>query len=190
MAVNVMIPEALRTLTGGTHEVKVEATSVREMFAALETKHPGFKERLFDEKGELRRFVNVFVNEEDIRFDNGLDTALQANATVSILPAAAGGDGKKKAAPDSQADIPVIAGPVKRRVYLTFTEDTTCRPMIYELVKKFDVIPNIRSASANEKIAIMSMEISGEEESLEKAFAWLKKQNVKVDPIEMNVVEP
>ena len=129
MPVNVMIPEALRTLTGGTHEVKLEATSVREMFANLEIKHPGFKERLFDEKGELRRFVNVFVNEEDIRFDNGLDTALAANATVSILPAAAGGDGKKKVAVDD--DTPVSQGPASRRVYLTFSEDTTCRPMIW-----------------------------------------------------------
>ncbi len=82
------------------------------------------------------------------------------------------------------------AGPQVRRVYLTFDEETTQRPMIWELIKKFEVIPNIRSASATEKLAIMAIEFTGAAEQLDAAFAWLKKQNVRVDPIEMNVVEP
>ena len=91
MAVTVRIPTQLRNLSGDAAEVQVEAATVAEALKALEAQHPGFAERLFDEKGELRRFVNVFVADEDIRFMQGIDTALDAGTTVSIVPAVAGG---------------------------------------------------------------------------------------------------
>jgi molybdopterin converting factor small subunit len=87
----VRIPTQLRSLTGGTSEVKVEGTTVGDVLAALDTEHPGFKDRLFDEAGKLRRFVNVFVADEDIRFLQGLDTPIDDKTTVSIIPAVAGG---------------------------------------------------------------------------------------------------
>ncbi|HYG73832.1 MAG TPA: NIL domain-containing protein [Planctomycetota bacterium] len=77
-----------------------------------------------------------------------------------------------------------------RRVYLTFNKELCTKPIIYELVKKFDVIPNIRSASVTEDVGIMGVEISGPRESVDKALDYARKQGVKVDPIEMNVVEP
>ena len=91
MAVTIRIPTQLRALAGGGSEVEVDATSVGEALKALDARHPGFAERLFDEQGELRRFVNVFVADEDIRFMQGLDTALDDGTTVSIIPAVAGG---------------------------------------------------------------------------------------------------
>lgn len=187
MSINVRIPEALRKLTSGADLVKVEAGNVRDMIAALDTKHPGLKERICDEQGNVRRFVNIFVNEEDIRFMQNLDTPLAAGAEVSILPAIAGGS-SKPVKPDRKTVVGL--GPQVRRVYLTFDESTTQRPMIYEIIKRFDVVPNIRSASATEKLAIMAIEFTGAEETLDNAFAWLKKQGVRVDPIEMNVLEP
>ncbi len=91
MAVTVRIPTQLRELSGGASEVSTEAGTVQSVLDALNTAHPGFGERIFDEKGELRRFVNVFVAEEDIRFLEGMDTPVPDGATVSIVPAVAGG---------------------------------------------------------------------------------------------------
>jgi len=87
----VRVPTQLRTLSGGIAEVTVGGGTVGEVLAALETAHPGFGARLFDEGGQLRRFVNVFVADEDVRFLQGLDTKVADGQTVSIIPAVAGG---------------------------------------------------------------------------------------------------
>lgn len=89
-AVTVRIPTQLRDLCGGASEIRVEGATVRQVLDALEAAHPGFADRLFD-GGALRRFVNVFVTEEDIRFLSGLDTPVAAGQVVSIVPAVAGG---------------------------------------------------------------------------------------------------
>jgi molybdopterin synthase sulfur carrier subunit len=91
MSVRVRIPTQLRSLAGGVSEVEVDGGDVGEVLKALEAAHPGFHERLFDDGGKLRRFVNVFVAEEDIRFLQGLETQVAPGATVSIVPAVAGG---------------------------------------------------------------------------------------------------
>lgn len=88
---NVRIPTQLRTLTGGASEVTVDGSTVAEVLKALDAAHPGFADRLFDESGTLRRFVNVFVADEDIRFQQGVDTPVEPGQTVSIVPAVAGG---------------------------------------------------------------------------------------------------
>jgi molybdopterin synthase sulfur carrier subunit len=90
-AVTVRIPTQLRPLAAGKGEVQVDGTTVGEVLKALEAAHPGFQDRLFDDSGKLRRFVNVFVAEEDIRFLDGLETAVAEGSTVSIVPAVAGG---------------------------------------------------------------------------------------------------
>jgi len=91
VSVSVRIPTQLRTLTGGRGEVEVEGVTVGEVLKALDAAHAGFAERLFDEDGRLRRFVNVFLADEDVRFLEGLDTPVTAGQTVSIVPAVAGG---------------------------------------------------------------------------------------------------
>jgi sulfur-carrier protein len=91
MAVTVRIPTQLRQLSGGANEVAVEPGTVGEIVKQLEARHNGFAERLLDEQGNLRRFVNVFVADEDVRFLNGLDTPVPDGETVSIVPAVAGG---------------------------------------------------------------------------------------------------
>ena len=93
MPVKVRIPTQLRELSGGQGEVSVEGSTVAEVLKALDAAHPGFQGRLFDDSGKLRRFVNVFVADEDIRFENGLETAVSDGQTVSIVPAVAGGSG-------------------------------------------------------------------------------------------------
>ncbi len=89
--IKVRIPTPLRPLTRGQGEVEAKGGSVAELIDHLEGMHPGLKARLCDEKGELRRFVNVYVNEEDIRFLKGKDTVLKDGDEVSIVPAIAGG---------------------------------------------------------------------------------------------------
>jgi molybdopterin synthase sulfur carrier subunit len=91
MSVNVRIPTPLRKLTGGSDEVSIEATNVGELIDNLEAAHAGLKERLCDDAGEIRRFVNVYVNDEDVRFLDGRNTALKDGDEVSIVPAIAGG---------------------------------------------------------------------------------------------------
>jgi molybdopterin synthase sulfur carrier subunit len=91
MAIIVRIPTPLRRLANGQGEVSVEAKNIRELIDALEASYPGFKERLVDENGELRRFVNLYLNDEDIRFLKGIDTELKDGDTLSIVPAIAGG---------------------------------------------------------------------------------------------------
>jgi len=91
MSVKVRIPTQLRPLAGGAGEVVVEGETVGDALKALDVAHPGFSERLFDDTGNLRRFVNVFMGEEDIRFLDGLGTTVPAGTVVSVVPAVAGG---------------------------------------------------------------------------------------------------
>ncbi len=90
MPITVRIPTPLRTLTSGLDEVATDGLTVAEVINNLETAHPGIKDRLCDEKG-VRRFVNIYANDEDIRFLDGLDTDLNDGDSLSIVPAIAGG---------------------------------------------------------------------------------------------------
>jgi sulfur-carrier protein len=91
MSVHVRIPTPLRRFTGGAEEVSVTGDTVAALVEDLERNHPGLKERICDEQGKVRRFVNIFVNGDDIRFLNNLETATKAGDEVSIVPAIAGG---------------------------------------------------------------------------------------------------
>jgi len=91
MAVTIRVPTTLRPLTAGLAEVQVEGMNVAELISSLESKFSGFSDRVLDENGELRRFVNIFVDDEDIRFIDGLATAVADGITVAIVPAVAGG---------------------------------------------------------------------------------------------------
>ena len=91
MGVTVRIPTPLRRMTGGADKVDLEVADLSQMIDRLENDYPGFKERLLDEEGELRYFVNIYVNGEDIRFDQGLRTSIKSGDEVSIVPAVAGG---------------------------------------------------------------------------------------------------
>jgi len=91
MSVSVRIPTILRTYTGGESEVKAEGATLRDVIADLEKNHSGIAARVLDDAGKLRRFVNVYVGDEDVRFADGLDTATPDGTQVSIIPAVAGG---------------------------------------------------------------------------------------------------
>jgi len=94
MSVEVRIPTILRTYTDGEKAVSGEGATLSEVIEHLETNHPGLKDRLVeakDGKPDLRRFVNVYVNDEDVRFTGGLGTSLRDGDSVTVLPAVAGG---------------------------------------------------------------------------------------------------
>jgi sulfur-carrier protein len=90
MAIEVRIPTILRTYTDGAKQVEGHGSTLDELLADLESKHTGLRERLVDDKG-LRRFVNVYLNDEDVRFLDGLETPVKDGDTVTVLPAVAGG---------------------------------------------------------------------------------------------------
>ena len=90
MAVQVRIPTILRNYTGGEKQVEGAGGTLADLFADLEARHPGLRDRLVEDGG-LRRFVNVYVNDEDVRFLGAIDTPLADGDTVTILPAVAGG---------------------------------------------------------------------------------------------------
>lgn len=90
MAISVRVPTQLRTLTQSLEEVSASGSTVGEVLGALGEKYPGFRERLLDDKG-IRRFINVYLGDEDVRFLDGLDTPLKDGDSLTIVPAIAGG---------------------------------------------------------------------------------------------------
>ena len=91
MSATVRIPTILRTFTSGAGEVTAEGSTLREVLDNLETSFPGIRDRIVDEQGALRRFVNVYVGDDDVRFIGGLDAEISDGARISIIPAVAGG---------------------------------------------------------------------------------------------------
>ena len=91
MSVSVRIPTILRTFTGGSAEVNADPGTLREVLASLDASYPGLAGRILDDADNLRRFVNVYVGDEDVRFAEGLDTPVPAGSRVSVIPAVAGG---------------------------------------------------------------------------------------------------
>jgi sulfur-carrier protein len=91
MSVTVRVPPVFRPMTSGSSQVDVEGTTVAEVLSALESEHPGFKDKLLDDQGSLVRYVNLFVDDDDVRFLDGLDTPVPDGGTLSIMQAVAGG---------------------------------------------------------------------------------------------------
>lgn len=91
MSASVRIPTILRSYTGGEKEVTADGSTLTELLDSLESTHPGIKGRIIDDTGSLRRFVNVYVGDEDVRFVGGLEAEVVDGAKVSIIPAVAGG---------------------------------------------------------------------------------------------------
>ncbi len=91
MAIRVRVPTPLRRFTGGEGEVSAEGSSIRQVIDDLERRHAGIRERLLDDKGEIRRFVNIYLNGDDIRFLDSLNSKVKDGDDISIVPAIAGG---------------------------------------------------------------------------------------------------
>ncbi len=106
--VKVRIPTPLRPMTGGKSEVETQASDIQAMIESLNGQFPGLKSRICDDAGEIRRFVNIYLNEEDIRFMKGKDTPLKDGDQISIVPAIAGGSAGKR--PRPWVREPALAG--------------------------------------------------------------------------------
>ena len=91
MSISVRVPTILRPYTQGASEVSVEGSTLSEVLESLDTSYPGIRGRVLDDSGELRRFVNVYVDNDDVRFAEGLQTSIKDGGQVSIIPAVAGG---------------------------------------------------------------------------------------------------
>lgn len=164
MAVKVRIPTPLQKLTNNQGEVRCEGATINDVLVELERQHPGIRERLCDAEGKLRRFVNIYVNEEDIRFMQGQDTALKEGDDISIIPAIAGG-----------------AQTSKKRVTLVFPPDQIKEPAVFTMAKKFDIMPNIRKARVTETVGEMTLELEGTEKNLAEGIKFLESRGIKVE---------
>ena len=179
MPIKVRIPTPLQKLTNNQGEIHCDAATINEMLTALEKNHPGIKERICDGEGKLRRFVNIYVNEEDIRFLQGQDTLLKDGDDISIIPAIAGG----ALPPPQRTGTGRQAKLTKKRVTLVFPQDQITKPAVFTMAKKFDIMPNIRKARVTETIGEMMLELEGTEESLEKGVKYLESLGIKVEPV-------
>jgi molybdopterin synthase sulfur carrier subunit len=171
MEVNVRIPTPLKKLAGEQDVIKAKGRTVGEVLQWLTETYPGLQERLRDEQGEVRRFINIYVNDEDIRFIKNLGTPLKEGDQISIIPAIAGGSS------------------LKRRVTLTFPPKLIREPVIYNIGHRFKVVTNIRSANVSENVGWVTLEIDGEEEEYSKALDYLNEVGVTVKPVERDVIE-
>ena len=171
MEVHVRIPTPLKKLAGEQDVIKAKGTTVGEVLQWLTETYPGLKERLRDEQGEVRRFINIYVNDEDIRFIQNLETPLQEGDHVSIIPAIAGG------------------AYARRRVTLTFPPKLIKEPVIYNIGHRFRVVTNIRSANVLENAGWVTLEIDGEEDEYLKALHYLNEMGVSVEPVERDIIE-
>jgi molybdopterin synthase sulfur carrier subunit len=171
MEVHVRIPTPLKKLAGEQDVIKAKGTTVGEVLQWLTETYPGLKERLRDEQGEVRRFINIYVNDEDIRFIQNLETPLKEGDHVSIIPAIAGG------------------AYARRRVTLTFPPKLIKEPVIYNIGHRFRVVTNIRSANVLENAGWVTLEIDGEEDEYFKALHYLNEMGVSVEPVERDVIE-
>jgi molybdopterin synthase sulfur carrier subunit len=161
----------LKKLAGEQDIIKASGRTVGEVIQWLTETYPGLKERLRNEQGEVRRFINIYVNNEDIRFIQNLETPLKDGDQLSIIPAIAGGS------------------PMKRKMTLFFPPELIKEPIIYTIGQRFRVITNIRSANVSEKVGWVTLEIDGEEEEYSKALNYLRGIGVKVEPVERDVIE-
>ncbi len=173
MSVLVRIPTPLRKLTGGLSEVELKGWTIGELLGSLEARFPGIKERICDEQGKVRRFVNIYLNNEDVRFLSDMETKIKDGDQVSIVPAIAGG----------------ARGKVKKKFYLTYPHEVVKEPIIYWLGQKFKVITNIRGASVSDELGLVALELEGESEEIERVLLYLKRRKIKVEPIEKDVIE-
>lgn len=171
MHVRVRIPTPLKKLAGEQDVVLAQGNTVREVIQWLTETYPGLNDRLRDEKGEVRRFINIYVNDEDIRFIQNLESPVKDGDQISIVPAIAGGA------------VP------KRRVTLTFPPEQIKEPVIYNIGHQFKVVTNVRSANVTENVGWVTLEIDGEEKEYLKALDYLRKIGVKVEPVEKDVIE-
>lgn len=170
MSIRVRIPTPLKKLAGEQDILLANGNTVGEVIQWLTETYPELKERLRDEQGEVRRFINIYVNEEDIRFIQNLETPVKDGDQISIIPAIAGGSTKR------------------RRVRLTFPPEQIQEPVIYNIGQRFKIVTNIRSANVTENVGWVTLEIDGEEEEYLKALDYLKGIGVKVEPVEKDVV--
>jgi len=171
MSVKVRIPSPLRKITDGQAEVDATGSNINEVISDLTNTYPDLKERICDDSGSIRRFINVYLNDEDIRFLDNNSTAVKEGDEVSIVPAIAGG------------------GEVTRKVYLTFPENLIKHPLIYQAGHDYKVVTNIRSASITDMVGIVALEMTGEASEVEGAIKYFKDNGVTVEPIEINVIE-
>jgi molybdopterin synthase sulfur carrier subunit len=170
--VKVLIPTPLRKFTGDQDTVTVDAASIGAMLGGLDAAHPGLGKPLIDDKGAPRRFVNLFLNGEDIRFLQGTETPLKDGDEVSIVPAIAGG----------------ISG---TEVYnFTLTRAMMNKPILFEIGKRFRVVTTIRRAILNEEGGWAEVALTGTSDEIGRAIAELQTTGVSVTGPLVELVEP
>ena len=162
--VNVKIPTPLRKFTDQQAEVEIEGDTVKDIIDNLEKKYEGISKRLLDDTGKIRKFINIYVGEEDIRFLQKEETKVEGKE-VSIVPAIAGGMATKI-------------------LNLTFPKKLIKEPIIYNLGQKFKIITNIRKANVTADYGWVLLELDGDIEEIQKGEEYIKSFGIIVEDIE------
>jgi molybdopterin synthase sulfur carrier subunit len=178
------IPGPLRRLSDGNITVAVDATDLAGAIVALDAQYPGFKDRLLDENGDLRQFVNVYLNDEDVRLGSGLGARVGEKDEISIAAI----DTRRWIQRGGTGGI-TLAPMGRRRLKLIFGPSLVKEPVIYQLGRKFEIVTNIRRADVTRDQGWVLLEVSGESDELDKGVAYLESRGVKVEPAEGDLVE-
>ena len=170
--VKVLIPTPLRKFTGDADTVTVDAATIGAMLKALDAAHPGLGKPLMDENGNPRKFVNIYLGGEDVRFLENAATILKEGDEVSIVPAIAGGASGTE-------------------VYqLTFSRGMFHNPVLYTLGKKFRVVVNIRRANLSEEGGWIEIALTGPAEEIGRAIAEMHTTGANVTGPVAELIEP
>ncbi len=167
MPVTLRTGSILKKLLGGSLEVQAQGTTISELLENV-----GIMDNICDSQGRIRRHFNIHVNGgEDVRMLQGLDTPVKDGDVVTVLSAIAGGDDTRS------------------RVWLNYPADMVDKPLVWEAGQKFKVTTNIRQASVSKNMGLLGLEITGEEEEVQKALEFFETKGVTVEPVELDVVE-
>lgn len=173
MAIIIRIPTILRKLTAGQEEVHGRGETIVEVLQNLERDFPGFQERLFDGQGTLRKFINIYLNDQDIRFLNNLGTPVPEGSTISLIPAIAGG------------------APGKNYEEILAHLSPAPYSKAYDLPGGQKVFSNYLHSAIQcfRRIWLSRPGIGGEEKEIEKVIKYLQKLSIKVEFIEKDIIE-
>ncbi len=177
----IRIPTPLRKLTDGKEEVAASGATVGEVIDNLERSYPGIKARICDDSGAVRKFVNIFANDEDIRFLSQPGHAGQGFGRGLDRPG-------HRRRPVAAARRWMSMARMRKRIYLTFPATLVREPLVCRMYAELRVEFNLRTASVTDEIGIIGLELHGEPDEIDAAIEFFRSRGVRVEPIELDVV--
>lgn len=170
----IRIPSQLRNEVENQSEVEIAGSNVGEALSALSEKFPALKPRLFDENGKLRRYVNIYLDDEDIRFLDDLETTIEAGSELALVPAIAGGLWNRH------------RDPLRKALELTIPAVLIHEPILYTMITQFSLVVNIREAQVgSDKNGKVLLDIEGSPAEMQKAMLYLAEKDILYQEVDL-----